>query len=110
VGIEAHQENRRMNEQSAYFLNRVLKYSIAGSFAGMVGVGAVLWFDLSSIGTMFKTADNSLLANLFLSGAMLKSAVIGAAMGTAMPSLRREPAVARSTLPYHREASAEARP
>jgi hypothetical protein len=59
---------------------------------------------------MFKTADNSLLANLFLSGAMLKSAVIGAAMGTAMPSLRREPAVARSTLPYHREASAEARP
>jgi hypothetical protein len=98
-----------MNEQDAYFLNRVLKCSIAGSFAGMVVVGGVLWLDLSSIGTMFKAADNSMLANLFLSGAMLKGAVLGAALGTAMPSLRREPALARS-LSYRREAAAEARP
>jgi len=73
-------------------------------------VGAVLWFDLSSIGTMFKTADNILLANLFLSGAMPKGAVIGAAMGTAMPSLRRQPLLVRSPLSYRRQASAEARP
>jgi hypothetical protein len=98
-----------MNEPDAYFLNRVLKYSIAGSFAGMVGVGAVLWFDISSIGTMFTTADNSLLANLFLSGAMLKGAVLGAAFGTAMPSLRREPALAPLPLPYRRATAAEVR-
>jgi hypothetical protein len=98
-----------MNEQDAYFINRVFKYSIAGSFAGMVGIGAVLWFDVSAIGTMFKTADNSMLANLFLSGAMLKGAVLGAAMGTAMPSLRREPALAHSPLFYRREMAAEIR-
>jgi hypothetical protein len=99
-----------MNEQDADFLNRVLKYSIAGSFAGMVMVGGVLWLDISSIGTMFKTADNALLANLFLSGAMLKGAVLGAALGTAMPSLRREPALARSRLSHRRDAAADARP
>lgn len=99
-----------MNEKDAYFLNRVFMSSIAGSFAGMVGIGAVLWFDVSSIGTMFKTADNSMLANLFLSGAMLKGAVLGAVVGTAMPSLSREPALARPPLSYRRQASAEARP
>lgn len=98
-----------MNERDAYFLDRVFKYSIAGSFAAMVGIGTVLWLDVSSIGTMFKTADNSLLANLFLSGAMLKGAVIGAAVGTAMPSLRREPAFARLPLSSRRGTAAEVR-
>ena len=69
----------------------------------MVGIGAVLWFDVSSIGTMFKTATTAMLANLFLSGAMLKGAVIGAAVGMAMPSLRREPALARLPLSTRRE-------
>ncbi|MCU0893696.1 MAG: hypothetical protein MUD06_05120 [Rhodospirillales bacterium] len=98
-----------MNEQDVHFINRVLKYSIAGSFAGMVVIGGVLWFDISSIGTMFKTAENALLANLFLSGAMLKGAVFGAAIGMAMPSLRREPALARPRLSYRRAAAADAR-
>ncbi len=92
-----------MNKHDAYVLNRVLMYSIAGSFSGMVLVGAVLWFDISSIKSMFITADNTLLANLFLSGAMLKGAVVGAAVGTAMPTLRRAPAFAHRPISYHRE-------
>jgi hypothetical protein len=83
-----------MNEENAQVVNEMLKYAVAGSFAGMVTVGAVLWFDISSIKSMFTASDNALLANLFLSGAMLKGAVIGAAIGTATLSLRRQPALA----------------
>jgi hypothetical protein len=82
-----------MNEKDAHVSNRVLNYAIARSFAGMVMVGAVLWFDVSSIKSMFTTSDSALLANLFLSGAMLKGAVIGAAIGTATLGLRRQPAI-----------------
>lgn len=82
-----------MNEQEARLANQVFKYALAGSFLGMATVGAVLWFDVSSIGSMFKTADNVLLANIFLSGAMLKGAVLGAAVGTAMLRLKPRPAL-----------------
>lgn len=82
-----------MDEENASVVGRVLKYAIAGSFAGMVTVGGVLWFDISSIKSLFAASDSTLLANLFLSGAMIKGAVIGAAMGTATFSLRRQPAL-----------------
>jgi hypothetical protein len=75
----------------------------------MVLVGAVLWFDVSSIGALFKTGDNMLLANLFLSGAMLKGAVIGAAVGTAMPTMTRQRARAPRPVGYGREATSLSR-
>lgn len=83
-----------MNEDNARVVDGILKYAIAGSFAGMVGVGGVLWFDISSIKSLFTASDSALLANLFLSGAMIKGAVIGAAVGTAALSLRRQPSLA----------------
>lgn len=82
-----------MNEENVGVLDRVLKSAIAGSFAGMVMVGGVLWFDISSIKSLFAASDSALLANLFLSGAMIKGAVIGAAIGTAALGLRRQPSL-----------------
>lgn len=100
-----------MNEEHAHVLSNVLKYAIAGSFFGMVLVGAVLWLDISSMKSMFTAADNVLLANLLLSGAMLKVAVLGAMVGTGMLSLEREPTPATLSIPTaeRRRASVGAR-
>lgn len=86
-----------MNKQDAHVASQVFNYSLAGSFLGMVTVSALLWFDVSSIGSMFETADDGLLANVFLSGAMLKGAVLGAAVGTAMLRLKPKPALSRAS-------------
>lgn len=67
----------------------LVKAATAGGFVGMVTVGMVLWTDASAIGTMFNAADSSLLASLFLAGAMIKGAVVGAAFGTALPVMTR---------------------
>lgn len=63
-------------------IDQIGRYALVGAFTGMVIVGQVLWFDVSSIGSMLKAADNTLFANLFLGGAMLKGALLGAVIGT----------------------------
>lgn len=63
--------------------DQIGRYALLGAFVGMVLIGQVLWFDVSAIGSMLKAADNTLLLNLFLGGAMLKGALLGAAIGTA---------------------------
>jgi len=62
-------------------IQHLLNYGMAGSFAGMVAVGAVLWFDLSSIGTLFESNQHAALTSLFLGGSMLKAGLLGLAAG-----------------------------
>ncbi|MFZ0256848.1 MAG: hypothetical protein WAN46_14670, partial [Gammaproteobacteria bacterium] len=71
-------------------IDQIGRYALVGAFVGMVVVGQVLWFDVSAIGSMLKAADNTLLANLFLGGAMLKGAVLGGAIGTLRLRSRQE--------------------
>jgi hypothetical protein len=63
-------------------VDQIGRHALLGAFVGMVLVGQVLWFDVSAIGSMLKAADNTLLVNLFIGGAMLKGALLGAALGT----------------------------
>lgn len=67
----------------------LVKSATVGGFIGMVTVGMVLWADVSAIRTMLNASGDSTLASLFLAGAMTKGAVLGAAIGTAIPALIR---------------------
>jgi len=59
----------------------VVKAGVVGAFCGMAATGWILWFDVSSIGTMLASSQNTLLANLFLGGGMLKGALLAGAIG-----------------------------
>jgi hypothetical protein len=91
-----------MQKIDAVIIEQLAKSAVVGAFSGMAVVGGVLWFDLSSIGSLFNGAQNQLLANFFLAGAMLKGAVLGAAIGSARLSARH--AVAARTSPVARSA------
>lgn len=80
-------------------IDQIGRYALLGAFVGMVIVGQVLWFDVSAIGSMLKAADNALLINLFLGGAMLKGALLGAALGTARLQTRHELSVKHDVAP-----------
>lgn len=62
-------------------IQHLSNYAMAGSFAGMVTVGAVLWFDVSSIGTLFESNQHAALTSLFLGGSILKGGLLGLAAG-----------------------------
>ncbi len=89
-------------------VDQIGRYALLGAFIGMVIVGQVLWFDVSAIGSMLKAADNTLLASLFLGGAMLKGALLGAALGTVRLGSRHEQSVKHDIAPAVIAARAEA--
>ena len=80
-------------------VDQIGRHALLGAFVGMVLVGQVLWFDVSAIGSMLKAADNTLLVNLFLGGAMLKGALLGAALGTVRLRSLHELPVQRDVAP-----------
>lgn len=86
-----------MQKEDSVVISQLIKYSIAGAFSAMVGVAAILVFDISSVGTLLSSATNQLHANLFFGGAMLKGSLIGAALGSA--SLHRRSYRATHTIP-----------
>lgn len=77
----------------------ILAHGVWGSFAGMVMVGSVLWWDISGIATMLSAADHNLLANLFLGGAMMKGALLGMVVGSGRAQTVRETARAHAFTP-----------
>ena len=73
-----------MLDKNDLVVDRLVKAGIVGAFCGMAATGWILWFDVSSIGTMLASSQNTLLANLFLGGGMLKGALLGGAIGLVM--------------------------
>ena len=71
-------------------VDRLVKFSVAGAFCGMAAAGWILWLDISAIGSLLSASDNSLQANLFLGGGMLKGGVLGLALGLAALGKRRD--------------------
>jgi len=61
-------------------------------------VGWLMFFDVSSIGFLLSSSQNTLLANLFQGSGMLKGALLGGAIGLATlggtPRAKKSPAVA----------------
>jgi len=70
-----------MLDKNAFVVDRLVKAGLVGAFCGMAATGWVLWLDVASIGTLLTSAQNTLLANLFLGGAMLKGALLAGAIG-----------------------------
>jgi hypothetical protein len=73
-----------MSDNNALVIDRLVKAGVVGGFCGMAATGWTLWFDVSSIGTLLASSQNTLLANLFLGGGMLKGALLGGAIGLVM--------------------------
>lgn len=82
-----------MQTNDAPIAERLVRAAATGGFAGMAVIGGVLWFDVSSIGSMLQQSGGQLLANLFLGGGMVKGAVLGMAVGTTLLRPRRSTAV-----------------
>ena len=78
-----------MNQNSSLALGQISQFGIAGAFGGMVLIGTILWWDVSGIGSMLTATEELLRLNLFLAGAMLKGALLGAVLGAAMPMKQR---------------------
>lgn len=89
-----------MRKDDATTVEQLAKFAVVGAFAGMAVVGAVLWFDLSSIASMLDRTQDQLLANAFLVGAMLKGALLGAVIGSARLSMGRAAAIRTVSVPY----------
>lgn len=70
-------------------LGRMSNVGVGGAFVGMVLVGTILWWDVSGIGSLLNAPGETLRLNLFLAGAMVKGALVGAVLGAAMPSKQR---------------------
>lgn len=88
-----------MNVDSTPFIRRIGQYSVGGAFVGMVAVGTILWWDISAIGSLLTAAEETLRLNLFLAGAMMKGALVGAVMGAALPMKHRASARATTRMP-----------
>jgi len=96
-----------MNDSDQAIMQTLVKYAVAGAFGGMVVVGAVLWFDVSGIGSMFHTTQHPYLASIFLGGSMLKGGLLGFAVGCCGVEMKKkavEPA--RSSFPANRALAA----
>lgn len=85
-----------MHENEKLVLGRISQAAIGGAFVGMVLVGTIVWWDVSSIRTLLSATEETLRLNLFLAGAMAKGALLGAALGSATPMRQR--ATGRSTV------------
>lgn len=60
-----------------------------GAFAGMALVGWLLFFDISSIGTMVQSGTTSpLFSTLVIGGSLLKGSLLGFAFGLASSSIQ----------------------
>jgi hypothetical protein len=70
-----------MPNNNALVVDRLVKTATFGAFCGMAAAGWILWFDVSSIGTLLSSSQNALLANLFLGSGMLKGALLGGTIG-----------------------------
>lgn len=64
-------------------LAHIVKFAAFGGFGGMVLAGWLLALDVSAIRSLFDGTPYSLLPGLFLSGTMLKGALIGFVIGCA---------------------------
>ncbi|MFZ1415931.1 MAG: hypothetical protein WAS73_15340 [Defluviicoccus sp.] len=95
-----------MNPDSTLALRRISQYGVGGAFVGMVLVGTILWWDVSAIGSMLSAAGETVRLNLFLAGAMMKGALIGAVVGAALPMRQRSTARATASTPIAYEAGA----
>lgn len=95
-----------MTLDSTLTLRRISQCGVGGAFVGMVVVGSILWWDISSIGSMLTAAGETVRLNLFLAGAMMKGALIGAVMGAAMPMRLRSTARATTGTPIAYEVGA----
>jgi hypothetical protein len=84
-----------MNQNSSAALGQISRFGVGGAFGGMVFIGTILWWDVSGIGSMMTAAEETIRLNLFLAGAMLKGALLGAVLGAAMP--RKQPSAVRAT-------------
>lgn len=71
------------------------RYIVLGAFFGMVAVGQALWFDIYSIASTLKTADNHLAVTLTLGGAMIGGGLIGATIGIVRDREHRKRATLR---------------
>lgn len=85
-----------MLDKNALVVDRLAKAAIVGVFCGMAATGWILWFDVASIGTLLASGQNTLLANLFLGGGMLKGALLAGAIG--LVTLGGTPRPKRATL------------
>jgi hypothetical protein len=89
-----------MPNNNALVVDRLFKTATFGAFCGMAVAGWVLWFDVSSIGTLLSSSQNSLLSNMFLGSGMLKGALLGGTIGLAtLGGLKRARKTPVMTLP-----------
>jgi hypothetical protein len=73
-----------MLDQDRNPVQRLVTCTAIGAFAGMALVAWLMFFDVSSIGTLAASAsDNSVFSKLVVGGSLLKGGLVGFAVGLA---------------------------
>lgn len=67
-----------MSVNDSQVINPLIKGTAIGAAVGLSLASGVMWFDVSSIGTMItESAENTLIFSLFIGGSMAKGALLG---------------------------------